>query len=186
MRYGDWQDDWVQALIEKAERDKAQPEPIDLDPGDHLTPRATMQPSTPGGISGGPGLSNLGQLASQFGGKGSGGFSFGGGGFGGGGAEAVGADGPSGGGLGGAGAALLWARLIGEGKKQEYLRLKDDPDDPLGNFGLAMLAPSGNQIMEDPKGMGLPTALGLPFLTPFTASDKAKQTKPEWSGLLGF
>lgn len=181
MRYGDWQDDWVQALIEKAERDKAQPDPIDLDPGDHLTPRRTMQTSTPGGITGGPGLSNLGQLARLGKGGGSGGLSFGGGG-----AEGVGADGGGGGGLGGAGAALLWARLIGEGKKQEYLRLKDDPDDPLGNFGLAMLAPSGNQILEDPKGMGLPTALGLPFLTPFTASNKAKQTKPEWSGLLGF
>jgi hypothetical protein len=33
--------------------------------------------------------------------------------------------------------------------------------------------------------MGLPTLLGAPFLTPFTGSQEAKKTKPEWSGLFG-
>jgi hypothetical protein len=78
---------------------------------------------------------------------------------------------------------LLYAYLIGKGKTLEHERLAQDPDDPLGNFGLAMLAPSGAQIKEDPVGMGLPTLFGLPFLTPFTASDEAKGTRPEWSGL---
>lgn len=78
---------------------------------------------------------------------------------------------------------LLYAYLIGKGKMMENNRLSQDPNDPMGNLGLAMLAPSFNQIKEDPKGMGLPTLLGVPFLTPFTASDKSKQTKPEWSGL---
>lgn len=89
----------------------------------------------------------------------------------------------SGEGAGAAGPGLLYAYLIGKGKMMENERLKENPDDPMGNFGLAMLAPSGAQIMEDPKGMGLPTLLGAPFLTPFTASDKAKQTEPEWAGI---
>jgi hypothetical protein len=86
-------------------------------------------------------------------------------------------------GAGAVGTPLLWAYLIGQGKMQENSRLSKDPNDPLGNFGLAMLAPSGAQIKEDPVGMGLPTLLGAPFLTPFTASKKSKQQKPEWSGL---
>lgn len=89
----------------------------------------------------------------------------------------------SGEGAGAMGPGLLYAYLIGKGKMMENERLKENPDDPMGNFGLAMLAPSGAQIMEDPKGMGLPTLLGAPFLTPFTASDKAKQTEPEWAGM---
>lgn len=92
----------------------------------------------------------------------------------------------SGEGMGAAGPGLLYAYLIGKGKMMENERLKENPDDPMGNFGLAMLAPSGAQIMEDPKGMGLPTLLGAPFLTPFTASDKAKQTEPEWAGAWNF
>lgn len=85
----------------------------------------------------------------------------------------------------GAATPLMYAYLIGKGKTIENERLNENPDDPLGNFGLAMLAPSGAQIAEDPVGMGLPTLLGLPFLTPFTASDDAKKKKPEWSGLFG-
>jgi hypothetical protein len=74
---------------------------------------------------------------------------------------------------------LLYAYLIGKGKMIEA----DNPDSPLGKGLLATLGPSIAQIKEDPKGMGLPTALGLPFLTPFTGSDKARRTAPEWAGL---
>lgn len=56
---------------------------------------------------------------------------------------------------------------------------------PVGDALLGGLAPSAAQMWEDPIGMGLPTLLGAPFLTPFTASDKAKKTKPEWSSLFG-
>lgn len=77
---------------------------------------------------------------------------------------------------------FVYAYLIGKSKMMEHDRLEKDPDDPLGNFSMAMVMPSGNQIKEDPKGMGIPTALGLPFLTPFTASDEAKKKKPEWAG----
>ena len=80
---------------------------------------------------------------------------------------------------------LVYAYLIGKGKLMTQRRLEKNPNDPLGNFGLAMLAPSISQIAKDPKGMGIPTAIGLPFLTPFTASKKAKQTKPEWEGIFG-
>jgi len=93
--------------------------------------------------------------------------------------------GGSGGGGGGmsnvAGGAtpLLWAYMIGKGKMIE----SKNPDTPVGNGMLAGLGPSLAQIKEDPKGMGIPTAIGLPFLTPFTGSKKAKSTKPEWAGL---
>ena len=57
--------------------------------------------------------------------------------------------------------------------------------EPLGDGLTAGLGPSIAQMLKDPKGMALPTLLGAPFLTPFTASDEAKKTKPEWSGLFG-
>lgn len=85
----------------------------------------------------------------------------------------------------GAATPLAYAYMIGKGKTLENERLSEDPDDPLGNFGLATLAPSGAQIAKDPVGMGLPTLFGLPFITPFTASDDAKKEKPEWSSLFG-
>lgn len=80
---------------------------------------------------------------------------------------------------------LLYAYLIGKGKSLENDRLKKYPDDPLGNVGLGLLGPSISQALADPKGMGLPTLLGLPFLTPFTASDAAKQKSPWFKGILG-
>ncbi len=80
--------------------------------------------------------------------------------------------------LGGIGAI---AALIGSGKNTEY----NHAGTPVGDVLLGGLAPSGAQILKDPIGMGLPTLLGAPFLTPFTASMDAKKTKPEWSGLFG-
>lgn len=56
---------------------------------------------------------------------------------------------------------------------------------PFGDGLTALMGPSIAQMLKDPKGMGLPTLLGAPFLAPFTASDEAKKTKPEWSGLFG-
>lgn len=70
----------------------------------------------------------------------------------------------------------FWAALIMLGKRVEH----NNPDSPLGKGLLAGLGPSIAQIREDPKGMGLPTLAGLPFLTPFTGSKKARETKPEW------
>ena len=102
-------------------------------------------------------------------------FTAGGGGLGGGGA---GAGGGASGGLGGMG-PLLYAYLIGKGKMLE----NENPDSALGKGLLAGLGPSFAQVREDPMGMGLPTALGLPFLTPFTGSKKARATEPEWAGL---
>lgn len=59
---------------------------------------------------------------------------------------------------------------------------------PLGDGLTSLLGPSAAQMWKDPVGMGLPTLFGAPWLTPFTASDDAKKTKPEWSSLfsLGF
>lgn len=135
-----------------------------------------------GGVLGG-GTAAGGAQGSTFAGESVGGGILGGSGGGAGGGSGGGASSFGG---GGAATALLYARLIGEGKKQENARLRNDPDDPLGNFGLAMLGPSGAQIKEDPLGAGLPALLGFPFLAPFTASDDSKQTRPEFSGLLGF
>lgn len=56
---------------------------------------------------------------------------------------------------------------------------------PLGDGLTSLLGPSAAQMWKDPMGMGLPTLLGAPWLTPFTGSDEAKKTKPEWSGLFG-
>jgi hypothetical protein len=90
----------------------------------------------------------------------------------------------AGGGLGAFGPAALFAALIGMGKNTEA----NHPNTPEGDASLAMLGPSAAQIFKDPLGMGLPTLLGVPFITPFTGSQDAKKTKPEWSGLfpLGF
>lgn len=73
---------------------------------------------------------------------------------------------------------LLWAYLIGKGKMIE----NQNPNSPVGKGLLAGLGPSFAQIKEDPKGMGLPTLAGLPFLTPWTGSKKARETEPEWAG----
>lgn len=56
-------------------------------------------------------------------------------------------------------------------------------DNPLGQGLLAGLGPSASQIFADPIGMGLPTLLGAPFLTPLTASQKSQNTAPWWSSL---
>jgi hypothetical protein len=85
------------------------------------------------------------------------------------------------GGMSAMGPAALFAALIGLGKNTE----NNHAGTPLGDGLLAGLGPSAAQIFEDPLGMGLPTLLGAPFLTPFTASDKAKKTAPEWQGLFG-
>ncbi len=76
---------------------------------------------------------------------------------------------------------LLWAELIGMGKNIE----SSNPHSALGMGLLGGLAPSGNQIMKDPVGMGLPTLFGMPFLTPFTSSKKAQEATPEWQSLFG-
>lgn len=89
-----------------------------------------------------------------------------------------------GGGGGSAGAMfspLMIAALIGMGKNTEA----NHPDTAMGKGLLGTLGPSISQVAADPKGMGIPTALGLPFLTPFTGSDKARRTRPEWSGMFG-
>lgn len=92
-----------------------------------------------------------------------------------------GAGGSSAGGLGGLALPLAYAAMIGIGKGVEAKH----PNTPYGKALLGGLGPSISQVMADPKGMGIPTALGLPFLTPFTASKKARETKPEWGGLFG-
>jgi hypothetical protein len=94
------------------------------------------------------------------------------------------AGGSGGSALGGLGPAAMFAALIGLGKNTEA----NHPNTPGGDASLGLLGPSAAQIVKDPIGMGLPTLLGAPFLTPFTGSDEAKKTKPEWSGMfpLGF
>lgn len=89
--------------------------------------------------------------------------------------------GSGGSGLGGLASPAFFAALIGMGKNTEA----NHPNSPLGQGLLAGLGPSISQIAKDPMGMGLPTLLGAPFLTPFTSSKQAQQTKPEWSGLFG-
>lgn len=87
-------------------------------------------------------------------------------------------------GAGGGLAALApfgYAAAIGVGANTEA----NHANTPLGDGLLAGLGPSAAQIWKDPLGMGLPTLLGAPFLTPFTASKDAKATKPEFSGLFG-
>lgn len=92
--------------------------------------------------------------------------------------------GSGGGGLGGAGPAGLFAALIGLGKNTEA----NHPNTAMGKGLLGLLGPSISQVVKDPMGMGLPTLLGAPFLTPFTSSKESQATKPEWSGLfnMGF
>lgn len=92
-----------------------------------------------------------------------------------------GSGGAGGGAMGAAGPAALFAALIAAGKMAEY----DNPNSIQGKASLGLLGPSFNQIKEDPKGVGLPTALGVPFLAPFTGSDKARAAKPEWAGAMG-
>ena len=114
------------------------------------------------------------------------------GGLGGGAAPAAGEFGGSGGAAGGAGgagglAALApfgYAAAIGVGANTQA----NHANTPLGDGLLAGMAPSLAQLIKDPKGMGIPTALGFPFLTPFTASKEAKAEKPEFSSIfsLGF
>lgn len=107
-----------------------------------------------------------------------------------GGGDAGGVAAATGGGAGGGGAGAglgafalpaAFAAAIGVGKNTEA----NHAGTPVGDMLLGGLAPSGAQIAKDPIGMGLPTLLGAPFLTPFTASDEAKKTKPEWSSLFG-
>jgi hypothetical protein len=124
----------------------------------------TAAPAPAGGYAAGIGADGLGTIGSA------------------GGASGAGA---SGGGFGGAASAALplaYAAAIGFGKNTEA----NHANTPFGDFLLGALAPSGAQILEDPLGMGLPTLLGAPFLTPFTASKEAKAKKPEWSSLFSF
>ena len=74
---------------------------------------------------------------------------------------------------------LFWAAMIGAGKNVE----QSNANNGLGMGLQAMLGPSISQTMKDPVGMGLPTLLGAPFLTPFTGSKAARDTAPEWSHL---
>lgn len=85
-------------------------------------------------------------------------------------------------GMGGMFSPAMFAALIGMGKNTEA----NHWDKPVGKGLLAGLGPSFNQIKADPKGMGLPTALGVPFLTPWTANDESRKAKPEWSGFFNF
>lgn len=80
------------------------------------------------------------------------------------------------------GLPALYAALIGFGKNTEAKH----PGTAAGKTLLGLLGPSGSQIAKDPVGMGLPTLLGLPFLTPFTSSKSSQSTKPEWSKLFPF
>lgn len=100
-----------------------------------------------------------------------------------GGASAGSGGGAAGGGsmLGSLGPIAAIAAAVGLGKNTEA----NHAGTPLGDGLLAGLAPSVAQMWKDPVGMGLPTLLGVPFITPFTGSDDAKKTKPEWSGLFG-
>lgn len=74
------------------------------------------------------------------------------------------------------------AAAIGVGKNTEA----NHPNTMFGQGLLAGLGPSASQVASDPVGMGLPTALGAPFLTPFTSSKSSQATPPEWQGLFGF
>jgi hypothetical protein len=133
----------------------------------------TAAPWPAGGYAAGIGADGLGTIGSA-GGLGSTGSTF----FGG--AGGAGASGGSS--LAGLG-AVAWpaaiAAAIGFGKNTEA----NHANTPFGDVLLGALAPSATQIFEDPLGMGLPTLLGAPFLTPFTASKEAKAKKPEWSSL---
>jgi hypothetical protein len=91
-------------------------------------------------------------------------------------------DGGVGAGAGAVAVPLMAAAGIGLGKNTEA----NYAGTPVGDLLLAGLGPSAAQIIKDPLGMGLPTLLGVPFITPFTASQDAKQTKPEWSSLFPF
>lgn len=95
----------------------------------------------------------------------------------------MGGSGAGGGGgmAGAAGPAALFAALIAAGKMTEY----KNPDTPMSKASLGLLGPSINQAMADPKGIALPTALGLPFLAPFTGKKDAQAAKPEWAGAMG-
>lgn len=84
--------------------------------------------------------------------------------------------------LGGFGAPALFAALIGLGKNTET----NNANNPVGKGLLAGLGPSISQVAKDPVGMGLPTLLGAPFLTPFTASKQSQQTPAEWSSIFPF
>lgn len=99
-------------------------------------------------------------------------------------AAASSASGAGSSGFGGMGAfalPLAYAAAIGIGKNTEA----NHPNTIGGDASLGLLGPSGAQIIKDPIGMGLPTLLGAPFLTPLTGSDDAKRAKPEFSGLFG-
>lgn len=94
--------------------------------------------------------------------------------------NAGGTAGSSAGGMGGVGAAAIPAAIaaaIGFGKNTEA----NHANTPFGDALLAGLGPDINQVVADPIGMGLPTLLGVPFITPFTARKEAKAARPEWS-----
>ena len=76
---------------------------------------------------------------------------------------------------------LAYAAAIGVGKNSEA----NHPNTPGGDASLGLLGPSGAQIYKDPVGMGLPAALGVPFITPWTGSQDAKKAKPEFSSFFG-
>lgn len=84
-------------------------------------------------------------------------------------------------GMGAVAAPAAFAAAIGFGKNTEA----NHANTPFGDTILAGLGPDIAQVWQDPVGMGLPTLLGAPFLTPFTASKEAKAAKPEWSSIYG-
>lgn len=131
-----------------------------------LNGKQTLSPMDPGyGDLGGPGMAKGGGILDFL----TGGSS-----------SAGGAAGSSGGGMGGVGAAAIPAAIaaaIGFGKNTEA----NHANTPFGDGLLAALGPDINQVVADPIGMGLPTLLGVPFITPFTARKEAKSAKPEWS-----
>jgi len=152
------------------------------------------QPQSPG-VFGGAGSPPIGTLSSMGGGAagdgagtaadvGGGADSFGGlGSYTGTSAGAAGGAGSGSGGVAGMGPVAgpaLFAALIGSGKIIEH----NNANNPLGQGLLAGLGPSFSQVKKDPVGMGLPTLLGAPFLTPFTSSRAAQDTKPEWQKFL--
>lgn len=99
-------------------------------------------------------------------------------------ASAASSSGGSGAGAGGGMASMgpgLFAALIASGKLIEH----GNPDSALGKGLLGGLGPSYAQIRADPKGMGIPTALGHAWATPWTSSRKARGTAPEWAGAMG-
>lgn len=103
----------------------------------------------------------------------------GGGSAGGGGAGAGGGASP-GGSMGSLGpiAAIMAAVAVSKGAEAR------NSDGPIGTLGRTFMAPSGNQIKEDPK-VGMTTALGIPFINNWIMNDKAKKARPEWEGLFG-